>query len=124
MTAHSETALRKSLDAIDSMRNRVLIGGWLAVAVTLGAYWHLYYVERHSDSLERLLMSSVTALTCLIAWAAFAIILIVMRMTKRILRAIDLASTVWRANESLDRILPPEGGGHESASRASPPQTR
>jgi hypothetical protein len=33
----------------------------------------------------------VTALTCMIAWAELAVILIVVRMAARILRAIDLA---------------------------------
>ena len=33
----------------------------------------------------------MTALTCMIAWAEFAVILIVVRMAGRILRAIDLA---------------------------------
>jgi hypothetical protein len=42
-------------------------------------------------------MASVTAVTCLIAWAALAVILIVIRMTRRILRAIDPSN---RGNES------------------------
>ncbi|MCM3876680.1 MAG: hypothetical protein NEA02_09710 [Thermoanaerobaculia bacterium] len=91
MSQESETALRKSFDAIDRIRRRVLMGGWLAVVVTLGAYAHLYYVSRTSHDVEKLVGASVTALTCLIAWAEFAVILIVIRMTTRILRAIDLA---------------------------------
>ena len=91
MSPETDATLRKSLDAIDSMRRRIHAVGWLVVVLTLGAYGHLAYVERISDNLERLLGASVLALTCLIAWATFAIVLIVVRMTKRVLRAIDLA---------------------------------
>ena len=91
MSQEPETALRKSLDAIDSIRRRVLVGGWLAVVVTLGAYAYFYYVLRTSDNIEKIIGASVTAVTCLIAWAEFAVILIVVRMTMKILRAIDLA---------------------------------
>ena len=61
------------------------------VALTLGAYGHLAWVQRVSDNLERLLGAAVLAMTCLVAWATFAIVLIVIRMAKRILHAIDLA---------------------------------
>jgi len=91
MATEPESPLRASLDMIDSIRRRVLLGGWLSVLVTLGAYVYLWHVHRTSDNLERLLGASVTALTCMIAWAEFAVILIVVRMTGRILRAIDLA---------------------------------
>jgi integral membrane sensor domain MASE1 len=49
--------------------------GWVVVVATLGMYARLAYLHRTSDNLERLLGASVTALTFLIAWAAFAIIL-------------------------------------------------
>ena len=91
MSQETETALRKSLDAIDGIRRRVLMGGWLGVVVTLGAYAYFYYLLRTSDSVGKLISASLTALTCLFAWVGFAIILIVVRMTMRILRAIELA---------------------------------
>lgn len=91
MSAESESALRRSLMIIDSIRRRVLLGGWAAVVITLGAYAYFYYVLKTSDNIERIISASVTALTCLIAWAEFAVILIVVRMSMKILRAIDLA---------------------------------
>lgn len=97
MSETGET-LRKSLDAIDSVRRRVLAGGWLAVVVTLGAYVHFYRVMNAGRSVETLVGAAVLALTCLIAWAEFAVILIIVRMAKRILRAIDVAM-----NSGLDR---------------------
>jgi hypothetical protein len=35
MSEGTELPLRKALDAIDGMRVRILLGGWLAVIVTL-----------------------------------------------------------------------------------------
>ena len=91
MTQETETALRKALDSIDRIRIRVLAGGWLGVAMTLGAYAYFYYVMRTSDNVERIVSASLTALTCLIAWVGFAVILIIVRMSGRILRAIEMA---------------------------------
>lgn len=93
MSPETEMALRKSLDAIDGMRRRIHLVGWLVVAFTLGAYAHLAYVQRVSDNLERLLGAAVLAVTCLVAWATFAIVLVVVRMARRILQAVDLALT-------------------------------
>lgn len=84
--------LRKSLDAIDNIRRRVLAGGWLAVLVTLGMYARLYYVLESSPSVQKAIGASVAAVTCLIAWTSFAVILIVIRMAKRILIAIELTA--------------------------------
>jgi len=55
-------------------------------------YARLAYLHRTTDNLGQLLDASVTALTFLIAWAAFAIILTIIRATKRILGAIEIAS--------------------------------
>jgi hypothetical protein len=86
----SETeTLRKSLDAIDSMRRRVFAGGWLAVVVTVAAYARFYWVMHTSHDADQLVEAAVLALTCLVAWAGYATSLIIVRMTKRILRAID-----------------------------------
>ena len=89
--SETDTALQKSLDAIDSMRRRIHGVGWLVVLITIGAYAHLAYVQRVSDDLERLLAAAVFAVTCLTAWATFAIVLVMVRLTRRVLRAIELA---------------------------------
>lgn len=91
MSPETDQALQKSLDAIDSMRRRIYVIGWFVVVSTLGAYAHLAYVERVSDNPERLLSAAVLAVTCLIAWTTFATILVVVRMARRIVHAIDLA---------------------------------
>jgi len=90
MPENVESPLRRSLDVIDAMRRRTQCLGWVVVAVALAAYGHLAWVQRSHD-VERILNASVLALTALIAWVSFAVILIMMRMTRRILRAVELA---------------------------------
>lgn len=89
MSPETEATLQKSLDAIDSMRRRVFIGGLIAVAFTLYLYLRLSYLHHATDNLEKLLGASVAALTGLIAWTSFATILVVIRTAKRILRALE-----------------------------------
>ena len=92
MTGETETPLQRSLDAIDRMRRRILTVGWFVVVATLAMYARLAYLHRTTDNLEPLLGGSVAALTFLIAWATFAIVLTITRATKRILRAIELSA--------------------------------
>ena len=89
--SESENILRQSLSAIDRLRRRILLIGYLVVVGTGGAYLWLSHVARTSDNIKRLLMAAVLALTCVIAWSTFALAIFIVRMTKRILRAIDLA---------------------------------
>jgi hypothetical protein len=91
MSQETETPLQKALMTIDNMRKRILLGGWLAVIVTLFAYGRFYYELRHNDNVAGVIDASVMALTCLIAWATFAVILTVVRMTRKILVAVDLS---------------------------------
>lgn len=92
MAVEPDTVLRRSLDAIDRFRRRILISGWVVVAATLIIYGRLAYLHRATDNVERLLEMSVAALTFLIVWVAFVIILTIIRSTKSILRAIELSS--------------------------------
>jgi len=93
MMAESDAAVGKVLDAMERTHRRVLALGWLTVAATLGAYVWLDHVARTSTDTKRLLMAAVLALTCLIAWAKFALAVVVLRMGRRILRALDLTTT-------------------------------
>jgi len=91
MREESEDILRRSLEAIDGVRRRIVWAGYLVVAGAFGAFFWLTYVARTSDNIKKLLMAAVLALTCVIAWSTFALAIFIVRMTKRILRAIDLA---------------------------------
>jgi uncharacterized membrane protein (GlpM family) len=83
--------LRKSLDAVDGIRRRMLLAGYLTVAGTFGAFFWLDHVARTRD-VKSVITAAVLALTCIIAWSTFALALFMMRMTRRVLRAIDLAA--------------------------------
>ena len=91
----SEAIMRASLAAIDGIRARITWGGYAAVAATLGAFWWLDHVASTSTSTNRLVMAAVLAMTCVVAWSTFAMAIFVTRMTKRILRAIDLAAKTY-----------------------------
>ena len=92
MSQETETALRETLDAFDRYRRRIQTIGWVVAVLTLGMYARLEYLHRTTDDLERILGASVAALTFLIAWVAYSIVLILMRATRRILRAIELVA--------------------------------
>jgi hypothetical protein len=89
--ADSEAILRRSLDAIDGLRRRLMWGGYVAVAATVLAFVWLDQIARTDANPRSLLMAAVLALTCVIAWSTYALAIFITRMTRRILRAIDLA---------------------------------
>ena len=70
----------------------MLWAGYVAVAATLGAFAWLDDVAKSNASERSVIMAAILALTCVIAWSTFALALLVTRMTKPIIRAIDLAS--------------------------------
>jgi hypothetical protein len=89
--SRSEDVLRRSLDTIDAVRRRVFLAGLVAVAGTLLAFYWLSHVARTGD-VKSVMMSAVLALTCLIAWSTFGMAIFITRMTRTILRAIDLSA--------------------------------
>jgi hypothetical protein len=91
MSEEQATVLRRSLDAVDHIRRRIFLAGLAVVAGTFGAYFWLDHIARTSDNLKQLIMASVLALTCVIAWSTFALAIFLARMTRTILRAIHLA---------------------------------
>ena len=92
----SETVLRVSLDAIDGLRRRLMWAGLLAVAGTIGAFFWLDHIIQTSANVNNVVMAAVLALTCVIAWSTFALAIFMARMTRRVLRAVDLASPKGR----------------------------
>jgi len=92
MNEQVESPLRKVLDAMDRAQRRTTAVGWFVVAGTLTAFVWLTHVAQAGGSLARLVMAAVLALTCVIAWSTYAIAILVMRMSRRILRAIELAA--------------------------------
>jgi len=94
MTHDHEVRLQKSLDSIDNLRRRMLWTGWLVAALNVCAYLWLDHVARTTDSPKRIIMAAVVALTFMIATSTFAIVTFLLRLAKRILRAIDAAASM------------------------------
>ena len=90
--SQSETVLRESLDAVDRVRRRIMLAGYVAVAGTFAAFFWLDRVARTSNDIENVVMAAVLAITTVVGWSTFALAIFIGRMTKRVLRAIDLAS--------------------------------
>jgi hypothetical protein len=78
--------------SIGSFRRRMLWTGWFAAGSSMGAFLWFSHVFNSTDNIKRLLSAAVLALVSVVAWASFAIVVCMVRMTKRILRAIELLS--------------------------------
>jgi succinate-acetate transporter protein len=92
MTHEIESPLRRSLDAIDAARRRVFATFGLFWIATFAALWWFSHVLRTTDNLKAALSAAVVALVLAIFLAAVVVALHVTRMTRKILRAIDLAA--------------------------------
>jgi len=84
MTDDNEEVLRRSLDAVDRHRNRLLIGVGLTAVLLLLAFMHGADAV-HTGNTNKLLHAIMVVLGI---WTTIQITV----MTKRILRAIELAS--------------------------------
>ena len=93
MTHKVESTLSRSLDAIDAVRRRVYATFCIFWIVTFAALWWFTHVLRTTDNLKTALSAAVVALVFSIFLAAFAVVVHITRMTKRILRAIDVATS-------------------------------
>jgi len=93
MNSASDASVRRVLDAMERTHRRVTAAGWLTVVATIGAYVWLDHVENTTADVRQLIMAAVLALTCLIAWATFALAIVVLRSGRRVLRAIELTAT-------------------------------
>jgi hypothetical protein len=88
--ADNEDVLRRSLDAVDRHRLRLLVGLAVGVAVLFLAFYH---GSRAADSGTMVFMHAMFVIT--IVWTTLLALVVVIQMTvmtKRILRAIELAS--------------------------------
>ena len=91
MTDNNEEVLRRSLDAVDRHRNRLLIGVVLAAVLLLLAFMNGADAV-HTGNTNKLLHAIMLVLGIWTTILALAVIIQITVMTKRILRAIELAS--------------------------------
>ena len=91
MTETNEDVLRRSLDAVDRHRNRLLIGVVVTAVALIGAFIHGADAI-HSGNTNNFLHAIMVILAVWTAMLALVVVVQITVMTKRILRAIELAS--------------------------------
>jgi hypothetical protein len=92
MADTNEEVLRRSLDAVDRHRTRLLIGLAVGVALLLFGFYHASGIV-HSGANTNAFIHAVFVL--ILIWTTLLALVVVIQitvMTKRILRAIELAS--------------------------------
>jgi hypothetical protein len=89
MTDANEEVLRRSLDAVDRHRTRLLIGFAVGVVVLLLGFYHASHVVYASTNI--FVHEVFILLTIWTTLLALVIVIQITVMTKRILRAIELA---------------------------------
>src|SRR5262249_59190171 len=89
MKTDPDAVLSDALRSIDAARRRAFATFAFWWVAALAAISWFVYVLHTSDSLKRALAAAVGALGLMIFVAAFAVMLYVARMTRRILRAIE-----------------------------------
>ena len=91
MAENNEEVLRRSLDAVDRHRNRLLIGVVVTGILLLLAFMHGASAV-HSGNTNQFLHAIMVILAVWTTMLALVVVIQITVMTKRILRAIELAS--------------------------------
>ena len=94
MTDNNEEVLRRSLDAVDRHRNRLLVG--LAATVLLLAFVFVHGATSMHAGSAGTAQAILAHYFMLIIWMTALTLVVIIQitvMTKRLLRAIELAST-------------------------------
>lgn len=88
MTDNNEAVLRRSLDAVDRHRKRMIIGLALTVLLLLVTF----IGGAHSSSTRDAILAHYFMLLIWVTGLTLVVVIQITVMTKRILRAIELAS--------------------------------
>jgi hypothetical protein len=91
MTDHTETVLRKSLDEIDSYRRRWVITFWITAALSQAA-WIAFVIGAENATEKGTILLATFALAMTVFGGVFLLVLLIFRMTHKILQAIQLAA--------------------------------
>ena len=91
MADNDDDVLRRSLDAVDRHRNRLLIGVVLTAILLVLAFMHGAEAV-HSGNTNRFLHAIMIVLGVWTTMMALVVVIQITVMTKRILRAIEIAS--------------------------------
>lgn len=91
MTDQNDEVLRRSLDAVDRHRSRLMIGVGAAAVLLLFTFVHVADAI-HSGNTNNFLHAVMLVLVIWTTILALVVIIQITVMTKRILRAVELAS--------------------------------
>jgi hypothetical protein len=91
MVDNNEEVLRRSLDAVDRHRNRLLVGVVVTAVVLVLAFMHGADAV-HSGNTNNFLHAIMVILAVWTTMLALVVVIQITVMTKRILRAIELAA--------------------------------
>lgn len=87
-----DAVLRKSLDAVDRQKWSTIFVIIIAVVLAFGAFLHLAGAFHAGASVERMLQLSIIALVFWTSGLTAVVVLQLASMTRKVLRAIELAS--------------------------------
>lgn len=93
MTDHAETLLRKSLDEIDNYRRRWVITFWITAALSQAA-WIAFVLGAPNATEKGTILLATLALAMTVFGGVFLLVLLIFRMTHKILQAIELGTRV------------------------------
>jgi len=93
MTDQAETVLRKSLDEIDGYRRRWVITFWITAALSQAA-WIAFVIGAKNATEKGTILLATFALAMTVFGGVFLLVLLIFRMTHKILQAIQLAARV------------------------------
>ena len=91
MTHHAETVLRKSLDEIDSYRRRWMITFGITAALSQAAWIALVIGAENATEKQTILLATF-ALAMTVFGGVFLLVLLIFRMTHKILQAIEVGT--------------------------------
>ena len=91
MTEHAEAILRKSLDEIDSYRKRWMITFGITAALSQAA-WIAFVIGVHNATDKQAIMLATLALAMTVFGGVFMLVLLIFRMTHKILQAIEVGA--------------------------------
>ena len=91
MTDHAEAVLRKSLDEIDNYRRRWVLTFGITAALSQAAWIALLIGARNATEKQTILLATL-ALAMTVFGGVFMLVLLIFRMTHKILQAIEIGS--------------------------------
>jgi hypothetical protein len=89
MTTHAETLLRKSLDEIDAYRRRWIITFAITAALSQAA-WIAFVIGVQNASEKQTIVLATFALAMTVFGGVFLLVVLIFRMTLKILQAIEV----------------------------------